>query len=91
MKMTNFDTQTHTHSLTSEGVISHISVFEGEREERGQLGLSWGFGWVRESTDARGALPSHCNAREGEEREKRRRETVVCVCVCVRERERGMG
>ena len=36
-----------------------------------------------ESADTRGALPSHCNAREGEEGEKRRRETG--------ERERGMG
>ena len=85
MKMTNFDTQTHTNSLTSEGSISHISVFEGEGEEKGQLGLSWGSGWVRESADTRGALPSYCNAREGEEGEKRRRETGE------RERERGMG
>ena len=68
VKMTNFD----THSLTSEGSISHISVFEGEGEERGQLGLSWGSGWVRESADARGALPH--TTMPGKERRERREE-----------------
>ena len=80
LKMTKFDT--NTHSLTSEGGISHISILR-EKGKGGATGPLLGF-WVGERVRRRYGstpltpkwLPSHQIARERGGRRKREKRSV---------------